>query len=202
MSRRVSLSLVACACLLGAPACKSSQSSQPPAEPQMTQTTAGTPDRQFTTADTFGVLHSIHAGEVERGTLAQKKATDPRVRAYAEKVVNDHRSRMQKDDQLMSGLGISARETDMSQQIRSASDRETSNLASLSGSDFDRTYLDGQIGYYRMVLDTMDTELIPNTRDPQIRGSLQNARERANDHLREAQDLRNSLAATTPGGTQ
>jgi putative membrane protein len=107
---------------------------------------------------------------------------------------------MQKDAQLMSGLGISARDNEISQQIQSASDRETSTLNSLSGIDFDRTYLDGQISYYRMVVDTMDRDLLPNARDPQVRASLQNARERANEHLREAQDLRNSLAM--PGATR
>jgi putative membrane protein len=190
MLRRASLSLLACVGLLGTVACK--DESTPPA--QAPQTTAGTTERLFTSGDTFGVLGAIHEGEVEQGELAQKKASDPRVRAYAEKVVSDHKARMLKDQQLMSGLGISAKENDISKQIKSSADRQNAHLESLSGIDFDRTYLDNQIGYYRMVLDTFDRDLLPNARDAQIRATLQSAREKANDHLKEAQDLRNALA--------
>ena len=196
MVRRASLSLLACVGLLGVAACKSENT--PPAEAP--QTTAGTAERQFTSGDTFGVLRAIHQGEVDQGMLAQQKASDPRVRAYAEKVVNDHKARMQKDEQLMSGLGVSARDNDVSRQIKSSADRQNAKLDQMSGLDFDRTYLDDQIGYYRMVLDTFDRDLLPNARDPQVRATLQNARERANDHLREAQDFRNALSM--PGSTR
>jgi len=196
MLRRASLSLLACVGLVGIVACKSENT--PPAEAP--QTTAGTADRQFTSGDTFGVLRAIHRGEVDQGMLAQRKATDPRVRDYAERVVNDHKTRMQKDEQLMSGLGISARDNDISQQIKGSADRQNAQLEQMTGLDFDRTYLDDQIGYFRMVLDTFDRDLLPNARDPQVRATLQNARERANDHLREAQDLRNALSM--PGSTR
>jgi putative membrane protein len=194
MFRRVSLSLLACAGLLGTPACKS-ENAPPPEAPQ---TTAGAPEHQFTAGDTLGVLRAIHSGEIDHGMLAQKKASDPRVRDYAEKLVNDHKGRMQKDEQLSNAVGVAPRDSEISSQIKSSSDRETSNLQSMSGVDFDRTYLDGQISYFRMVLDTLDRDLLPNARDPQLRASLQNSREQANDHLREAQELRNAISMPGP----
>ena len=154
MLRRASLSLLACVGLVGIAACKSENT--PPAEAP--QTTAGTVERQFTSGDTFGVLRAIHQGEVDQGVLAQQKASDPRVREYAERVVSDHKTRMQKDEQLMGGLGISARDNDVSRQIKSSADRQNAQLEQMTGLDFDRTYLDDQIGYFRMVLDTFDRE--------------------------------------------
>lgn len=188
--RRVSLSLLACVGLIAVAAC--SKPEAPP--PEAPQTTAGMTGGQGSAGDTFGILRSIHEGEVELSTLAQQKATDPRVRAYADNVAKDHKARMAKDNQLMSGLGVSATDSDTSGQIKAAADREKSNLDSMSGVAFDRAYLDDQISYYRLVLDTFDKDLLPNVKDPQIRVSLQNGRARANDHLREAQDLRNSLS--------
>lgn len=190
----LSLSLAAASVLtLSSVACESE--TKPPPEPP--QTTAGAPGMQnaggFTVGDTMGVLGAVHAAEIEHGTMAQQKATDPRVKAYAQKVVEDHKARMRRDDKLMSGLGVSPRETQVSQQIKSASDQQTQRLNGLSGSDFDRAYIEEQINYYRTALDVFDRDLLPNAKDPQIRADIAEARSRANDHLKEAQDIRLTL---------
>ena len=189
-NQRASLSLLASIVLLGSAACQSE--TKPPKEP--TQTTAGTTAQtQFTASDTFGVLRALHTAEVEHGKLAQQKTKDPRVKAFAERVVADHKARMQKDEQLMSGLGIKPRGNVVSDQIKAAADQQTARLESMSGTDFDRAYLEEQINYYRAALDTFDKDLLPNARDPQIKADLTEARGRADSHLKEAQDLRLSL---------
>jgi putative membrane protein len=146
-----------------------------------------------TVGDTFGVLNAIHSAEIEHGMLAQSKATDARVKTFAANVVNDHKARMQKDRSLMTGLGVTPKDGDLSRQIKAAADEETTRLNALSGADFDRAYIEGQIRYYRGVLDTFDRQLLPNVRDPQIKADLSESRARANEHLKEAQDIRVSL---------
>jgi putative membrane protein len=186
MMRSALLWLFASVALMGLGACKSETT--PPAQPP--ETTAG---MTYTVGDTFATLAAIHSAEIEHGMLAQKMAVNPRVKDFAEKVVNDHRVRMQKDAQLMSGLGVTPRPNPVSQDIKATSDRQTKKLSALSGADFDRAYLDEQIAYYRTALDTFDKDLLPNARDPQIRADIMDARAKANEHLKEAQDLRLSL---------
>ena len=195
MLTRASISLFASVVLVSATACKSSDSGAPPQSATVETTAAGTSGA--TGGDGFGILRAIHMVEVDHGNLAQKKASDPRVKAFAEKVVADHKQRMAKDDQLMSGLGIQARDTQASAQIKSAAAQQTDRLDSLSGAAFDDAYLDEQITYYRMVIDTFDRDLIPNAQDPEIKRVLQEARVRANGHLQEAQDLRSSIAGAS-----
>jgi putative membrane protein len=199
MYQRAFMSLLASFVLLGSGACK--QESKPPAEPTQTTggitgTTAG--ESQFTSGDTFGVMRAIHTAEIDHGKLAQKKAKDPRVKAFAEKVVNDHKVRMQRDEQLMGGLGVMPRDNAVSESIKNSAAQQTERLDALSGSSFDRSYIEEQINYYRSVIDMFDRDLIPNVRDPQIKADLQNARARANDHLKEAQDIRASLSTMSP----
>ena len=186
------LSLLAPVLLVGASACKNEET--PP--PEAPQTAAGVTTTTSSTSgvgDTFGALRAIHTAEVELGTMAQQKATDPRVRAFATKVVDDHKARMRKDDKIMTGLGITPRDNPVSQQISASADQEKARLDALSGTDFDRAYIDEQIRYYRSAIDTFDKDLLPNVRDPQIRSRVEEARSRANDHLKEAQDLRLAL---------
>ena len=190
MIRRELLPVIACAGLLGGYACKSETT--PPAEAP--QTTAGTAERQFTVGDTFGVLRTLHSAEIEHGTLAQQKANDPRVRAFAEKVTGEQKTRLEEDNRVMSSLDIKPRSSETSDYIKTASDRQTARLESMTGSGFDVAYLDEQVDYYRLVIDTIEKDLVPNARDPQVRSMLEAARQRANDNLREAQDLRASVS--------
>jgi len=199
MTRSAILPLLASGLLLVAAACKS-EDTPPPAAPE---TTAGTPattietstsPTTYTVGDTFGALRAIHTAEIEHGNLAMQKATNKEVRDFAEKVIDDHRARMQKEARTMSALGVSPRDNSVSMQIKSAAAEQTTKLSALSGPDFDREYVDQQINYYRMVLDTFDRDLLPNVRDPQIKSQVEEARQRANDHLKAAQDLRLKLA--------
>lgn len=186
------LSLLAPVLLVGASACKNEESA-PPEAPQTAAGTTTTTSSTSAVGDTFGALRAIHTAEVDLGSMAQKKATDPRVKAFATKVVNDHTTRMKKDDKIMAGLGISPTDNPVSQQISASADQEKARLDALSGADFDRAYIDEQIKYYRSAIDTFDKDLLPNVRDPQIRSRVEEARSRANEHLKEAQDLRLSL---------
>jgi putative membrane protein len=186
------LSLFAPVLLVGASACKNEET-PPPEAPQAATGTTTTTSSTSAVGDTFGALRAIHTAEVDLGSMAQKKATDPRVRAFATKVVNDHTTRMKKDDKIMAGLGISPTDNPVSQQISASADQEKARLDALSGADFDRAYIDEQIKYYRSAIDTFDKDLLPNVRDPQIRSRVEEARSRANDHLKEAQDLRLAL---------
>jgi putative membrane protein len=193
MTRIQSLALPATSILILTSAACGHETTPPPEPPQTTAASPPSTGDGFTLGDSFGVLHAIHAAEVEQGTLAQKRATDPKVKAYAEKVVSDHKARMRKDDKLMSGLGVTPRDSTVSDRIKNLSDQQAARLNDLSGADFDRAYIDQQINYYRTALDVFDTQLLPNARDPQVRANLTEARSKANDHLKEAQDLRLSL---------
>lgn len=190
MTRNAILSLLASGFLMTSAACKSETT--PPVEAPQT-TGAATTAGMGGVGDTFGTLRAIHSAEVEHGTMAMNKATDPRVKAFAERVVDDHKARMRKDDSILSAMGISARDNPVSQQIKAASDQQTARLDALTGKDFDRAYIEEQVNYYRAALDTFDRDLLPNVRDPGIRANVAEARAKANEHLKEAQDLRVSL---------
>ncbi len=193
MSRRASLSLFASVVLIGVVACES-ETAPPPGSPQTTAATEST----FTVGDIFGALRAIHAAELEHGALAKKKATDPRVKAFAANVVDDHEQRASIDEDLVRSLRVRPKESRVSTWIRATSNRRAGRLDALSGSEFDRAYLDEQISYYRTVLDTFDKELAPVARNPRVKANIAEAREKASGRLKEAEDLRGALGDDPP----
>jgi putative membrane protein len=96
----------------------------------------------------------------------------------------------------MVGLGITKpTETMIGVHVREVETARLGQLRALSGSDFDRAFLDDQIEDYRSVFETYDKDLIPNAKDPRIKESLEIWRAHAERRLTEAQKLRDALGA-------
>lgn len=189
------LPALASVAVLGGVACSSSH--KPAAQsPETTSATVSAPQGEVMSApDVLAVLQNIHKAEIDEGRLALKRATDPRVKAFATAVIKDHEQASTKDDQLMNTLKIRPHDNKVADQIKSTADKQTSDLASASGPNFDRAYIDDQVNSFRAVLDTLDDTLIPKVTEPQIKANLVELRSRANRHLKEASDLRLSLAS-------
>jgi putative membrane protein len=193
---------------LGTGACSSSnqKSAQAPvAEPQATppagttQTTAGTAPAgpssgRITSGGIIAALQELTKGQIDQSKLALSMSSDQRVKDFAAKVVRDETARLERQNQLMSGLGITPQTTDISEEVRSNQEYRLNALKATRGTAFDHAFLDEQVDYYRMVLDTYDNRLLPNATDPQIKASLQQGRDMANSRLSEAQTLRGAAA--------
>jgi putative membrane protein len=156
-------------------------------------TPSGTTMSTTKAATTFGALRAIHDAEVERGSLAMTRASDQRVKDFATKVVKSHQDALKRDQDIMGRMGVTPQESDVSKVIKSNADKTKDELASKSGSDFDKAYIDDQINYYRSAIDTFDKDLIPNISDPAVKSDVMEARNKNNEHLKEAQDIRAHL---------
>jgi putative membrane protein len=193
------LPAIASLALIGGFACSSSQKPAAQSPETTSATVSGASAQQqgeaMTTSDVFAVLRNLHNAEIDQGKLAEKKATDPRVKAFASEAIKYHQERLAKDQQLMTALNVQPRDNKVSDEIKSSAEKQISSLSSLSGASFDRTYIDDQVNYYRAALDTFDNTLIPGTADPQMKNNVIELRGRANRFLKEAQDLRLSLVS-------
>jgi|HubBroStandDraft_6_1064221.scaffolds.fasta_scaffold474058_2 putative membrane protein len=74
--------------------------------------------------------------EVQLGQIAKDRATDPAVKQFAEKMVNDHTQANQQLSQLASQKGAT-----LPTEIPASERRETDHLLKLSGPEFDRAYM-------------------------------------------------------------
>src|SRR4051812_13319272 len=168
MSRIASFLPIAAASILVLSSAGCESESKPPPEAPETTGAAAPATTASTAGDTFGTLRAIHKAEIDHGTLALQKAQDPRVKAVAQKVVADHKARMAKDDKITGAIGITPRDNSVSKEIANAADAETDRLYGVSGDEFDRAYIDGQVSYYRTALDVFDRRLLPNIKDPDV----------------------------------
>jgi putative membrane protein len=95
-------------------------------------------------ADIANVIHEVNAGEIAAGKIAQTKASNAEVKAYAREMVQAHTA-LDKQDVKISGQ-TAATNAAIRDSIVNANSAMSSQLQSAnSGAEFDKTYIDGQV---------------------------------------------------------
>jgi putative membrane protein len=108
--------------------------------------TAGTTGAAATLsdADIANVIHEVNAGEIAAGKIAQTKASNADVKAYAREMVQAHTA-LDKQDAKIGGQ-TAATNAAIRDSIVNANKTMSSQLQSAaSGAEFDKAYIDGQV---------------------------------------------------------
>lgn len=170
-------------------------------EPQTAPGMPATPAAQpMTDAEIALVLQLANQSEVEQGKLAQTRARNARVKKFATMMVNDHGGALKEQQTLVTKLGIQPDESTLSSRFASDSSTQLATLRDAT-TDFDRVYIDTQVEVHTKVLDTIDSQLLPNVQNQELKALLTKQRGVIEMHLKEARDIQQSLAAAgMPGG--
>src|SRR5215207_1147945 len=132
--------------------------------------------REYTNAELLGFLNAYNDAEVEVGQLAETKAADPQVRAFARRIVGEHRA-------LKTEVTNAARERNLTPTMPKADEdlqedhregmRDRNGKAKRK--EFDEAFLEHEIKMHKKVLDEVEDALGRN-RNPEIRSVLERAR--------------------------
>lgn len=135
-------------------------------------------DRQFITSAAESGL-----AEVELSRLALQRASDPAVRDYAERMVNAH---IEANQQL---VGIAAEEgISTPRSLSPEHEQLRQELAGLSGSAFDRRYMEAQIAEHRRAINLFE-ETAEEAESAQLRRFASNTLPTLETHLQRARQV-------------
>ena len=95
-------------------------------------------------ADIANVIHEVNAGEIAAGKIAQTKASNADVKAYAREMVTAHTAMDKKGASITGATGAS--NAAIRDSVVTANQAVASQLQSAnSGAAFDKAYIDGQV---------------------------------------------------------
>jgi putative membrane protein len=177
----------------------SSTGGEPVTEPPITQQ-APLEDSQIA-----AISDAANGGEVEQAKLAQMKAKNPRVKKFAQMMIQHHGQAKVDLEKLVKKLKLSLLENDVSTQLREES---LAQITLLQGEkqNFDRIYIHAQVEAHQKVLELLDKTLIPSTKDPELLALLQKMRPKVEAHLAEAREIDKvfdaDAGANRSGGTE
>jgi putative membrane protein len=159
--------------------------------------TGAAPSEQRTMNDAtiLAALAAANDGDIASGRLAQSKGGSAAVRAFAHTMVADHSAAKAKGDQVAAHAGITPQSSDAVARLERQAATTRDSLQLLTGADFDRAYVAGEIAMHEQVLDMIDRMMIPGAQSADVRSLLEQVRPVIAGHLEHARSLGTQLAA-------
>jgi putative membrane protein len=145
--------------------------------------------REYSNAELAGFLHTYNAAEVEIGQMALTKATDPGVRAFAQRIITDHRALEAEVTKTSRELNVTPGIGGDIEDVTEDHQKGMQDLnAKAKGREFDEAFLEHEIRMHRKVLDEVE-DSIGRNRNPELRPLLEKAQAGLKSHLTTAEEL-------------
>jgi putative membrane protein len=150
----------------------------------------------FADADVAGILNTANQGEIDAANVAVQRATDSRVREFAQRMITDHSNANERLMQIASANNITMSTPSVATQLRSSAAETVETLQQLEGAAFDRTYMDSQVSMHEWTLRMVDEYLIPAASENDLEALLTEIRPTLAQHLESARQIRNGLGSS------
>ncbi len=168
---------------------------QVPAAAEETAVSGPAAAQALSDGEIAAVVVAANGIDVSYGEIARARATDERVKQFAETMITDHSAVNESAVALVGRLGVTPQESDVSRSLESAAADTRDMLRATSGAEFDEAYIANEVTYHRAVLDALDTLLIPNATNAELRATLEGVRPAFEAHLQHAESLQQALSA-------
>ncbi len=102
---------------------------------------------------------------------------------------------------LVTKLKVTPEESDASKGLTSGGAEARANLEKLEGAAFDKAYVDNEVAYHKVVIETLDTKLIRSASNADLMSTLVSVKPAFQAHLDHAQMLQSKLSGGAAGGS-
>lgn len=131
--------------------------------------------------------------DVNYGELAVKKTRDTEVKNFAETMIRDHTAVNEKAAVLAKKISLTPEASETSKSLASNGHKELATLKKMHGAEFDKAYIDNEISYHEAVIGVLDSTLIPNAKNADLKALLESGKPIFESHLKHAKELQKSL---------
>ena len=149
--------------------------------------------QNVTDAQIASIVVTANQVDIDAGKLAQERATNGEVKAFATRMIADHEGVNKTAVALVTRLKVTPEDNPTSKSLKSGGDKHLATLKTLKGAAFDQAYIDHEVVYHQQVLDAVDKTLIPSAKNEDLRALLVKVRPAFVAHLEHAKKIQSSL---------
>lgn len=131
--------------------------------------------------------------DVEMAEIAIERSSNEDVRAFARTMIADHTGVNEQAGALAGRLGVTPASNAVSRSLREGAASARRGLLNLTGTSFDRAYMDREVAYHEAVLGALDDLLIPSSANEELRDLLVRVRPAIAAHLERAVEIQTAL---------
>jgi putative membrane protein len=177
----------------------------PPPTPAETAATPPPPpaEKPLTDGQIAKIVITANTGEIEQAKLALTKAKSPRVKKFAQTMIQHHGESNKNAEKLLAKSGMAQEDVEIAQKLQADSQALVDSWKDLKGAEFDAAYMAAQVKEHQDVLAMFDAKLIPQAKNEELKKELTSFRPKIEMHLKDAEDIQSKLAPASgaPGAT-
>lgn len=144
----------------------------------------------------MAVVAVANVNEINAGKLAVSNAYKDKVKAFADKMVKDHRAMDQQMGKLAVKLKLNPTPSDTSDSLKASGSEAMENLKiAPKGPIFDKEYMASQVTAHEKVLQIFNEQLIPSASNQELKALLQKSARDIASHLEQARQLHEEITA-------
>lgn len=151
------------------------------------------PAQSVTDPQIAAIVVTANQVDIDAGKLAAATSKNAEVRKFAQLMVTDHTGVNKSAVELVTRLKVTPEDNATSQSLKEGGEKNVANLKTLKGAAFDKAYVDHEVAYHQAVLDAVDTTLIPNATNGELKALLVKVRPAFVAHLEHAKHIQSSL---------
>jgi len=111
--------------------------------------------------------------DISAAKLAESKASNKEVKAFAADMVRDHEAVNKQALDLGKKLNVKPEDNDTSKALSKQAADKRAELDKLSGAAFDKAYIANEVAYHKTVNGALETQLIPSASNAELKNLLQ-----------------------------
>ncbi len=148
---------------------------------------------QLTDANIAAVASASNQDEIQSSQVALSKGENAQVKQFAQRMVDEHTRMEQEMQALLQSKGLAPQDNAQSTQMKQTAQSAIQAMQAMTGRQLDSAYVAHQVQAHGATLQALETMLIPNARDPQMKAMLEKARPAVAQHLADARELQGSI---------
>ena len=132
--------------------------------------------------------------DINYAEIALKKSKNKEVVQFAQTMKNDHKAVIDMCVKLATKLGVTPETNAITKSLLAGEKKVTKSLKSAkAGSAFDKAYINNEVAYHEAVINTVETVLIPQSHNSELKGLLVKVLPSLKTHLEHAKMAQKSL---------
>ena len=144
-------------------------------------------------AEIAHIAYTAGAIDIKAAKLALQKSKNKGVLDFAENMVRDHTAVNDQALALVKKLKVTPQDNDTSKALVKQADAKRTELEKLSGAKFDKAYADNEVAYHKAVDSALETVLIPDATNAELKDLLTTGLKIFQGHEMHAEHVAQSL---------
>jgi putative membrane protein len=144
-------------------------------------------------AQIASIVVTANQVDIDAGKLAVARASNDAVKKFGQLMVSDHTGVNKAAVELATKLKVTPQDNPISHSLKAEGDKHAARLKTLTGTAFDKAYVEREVEYHQQVLDAVDKVLIPNAANAELKALLVKVRPAFVAHLEHAKHLQKSI---------